>query len=105
MSKSTSTKQSPIFDPSQLMEEFGLGSMGERLRKGVETGAQNYRKASEQWLGFGRQMSEQMSNQLAVSSKLAKDSMDYGINLFDSWTRLAVETTEQAVNNLTADKS
>ena len=104
MSKNTSSTK-PIFDPATLLDGMGLGSMGEHVRKSFETGAQNYRKASEQWLGFGRQMSEHMSNQLAVSSKLAKDGMDYGINLMDSWSRLAVDSTEDVVNNLTADKS
>lgn len=99
----TETVNNPFF-PEQLFDQMGLASFSERVLAMGEAQARTYKHMTEQVLGYGRQMGEHLSDQLAVSAKLTKDGLDYGINLWDAWAKVMIESAETTLENLTPRK-
>jgi hypothetical protein len=95
------TKTTNPFIPEQMWEELGLRGWQERARAMGEAQASTVRHMTEQYLSFGRNLNEQLNSQMQVSAKLAKDGLDYGINLLDAWNRNVIEATESAIDNMT----
>lgn len=88
----------------EMFNDLGLDSWTDRVAAMGEAQTRTFKHVTEQAMGYGRQLGEQLGNQMQVTSKLYKDSLDYGINLWGAWNKVILESTQQALDSLTPRK-
>ena len=105
MTETTKTPKDPKFPfMPEMFGEMGLDSWTERVAAMGEAQTRTFKHLTEQAMGYGRQLGEQVNNQMQVTNKLYKDSLDYGINLWGEWNKVILESTQHALDNLTPRK-
>lgn len=99
-SKSEPAFSTPFMN-EKVWQDYGFASWTDRIQAMGEAQARSIRHMTDQMLTSGRQFSDQVSNQMQVSAKLTKDSLDYGVNLMGTWNKIVLESTQSALDNLT----
>ena len=102
--KKPETPFSNPFITEQMWQDLGLASWTDRVQNMGETQARNFRHMTEQFLHYGRQLSDQIGAQTQVTAKLMKDSFDYSIELMDAWRKVVLDSTQRTLDNVAPKK-
>ncbi|MFH1808569.1 MAG: hypothetical protein ABIJ09_07485 [Pseudomonadota bacterium] len=100
----TESRKNPFNFVPEMFGELGLDSFTDRFAAMGEAQTRQVKHMTEQMLGYGRQLGEHVNNQMQVTAKLYKDGLDYSINLWDTWNKVILESTEHALDNMVPRK-